>query len=89
MEKNVREDLADLLGVTAKPIFSRIWRHPNSMPQYHVGHLARVQRIETALSRFPTLALAGSAYHGVGISDCVRTGEEAAEKVIDQLRHCV
>jgi protoporphyrinogen/coproporphyrinogen III oxidase len=89
MEKNVREDLADLLGVTAKPIFSRIWRHPNSMPQYHVGHLARVQRIETALSRFPTLALAGSAYHGVGVSDCVRTGEEAAEKVIDQLRHCV
>ena len=89
MEKNAREDLADLLGVTAQPIFSRIWRHPNSMPQYHIGHLARVQRIETALSRFPTLALAGSAYHGVGISDCVRTSEEAAEKVIDQLRDCV
>jgi len=89
MEKNVRGDLADLLGVTAQPIFSRIWRHPNSMPQYHVGHLARIQRVETALSRFPSLALAGSAYQGVGISDCVRTGEEAAEKVIDQLRHCV
>jgi oxygen-dependent protoporphyrinogen oxidase len=55
------------------------------MPQYHVGHLARIQRIETALSRFPGLALAGSAYHGVGISDCVRTGEEAAEKVVNNL----
>ena len=65
--------------------FSRIWRHPNSMPQYHVGHEARVKRIETALQRFPTLALAGSAYHGVGISDCVRTGEEAAEKVLTHL----
>jgi oxygen-dependent protoporphyrinogen oxidase len=85
MEKNVREDLADLLGVTAQPIFSRIWRHPNSMPQYHVGHLARVQRIETALGRFTTLALAGSAYHGVGISDCVRMGEEAAETVFNQV----
>jgi oxygen-dependent protoporphyrinogen oxidase len=51
------------------------------MPQYHVGHDARVSRIETALQKFPTLTLAGSAYHGVGISDCVRTGEEAAEKV--------
>ena len=82
MEKNVRDELADLLGVTAQPLLTRIWRHPNSMPQYHVGHDARVARIETALQQFPTLALAGSAYHGVGISDCVRTGEEAAEKVL-------
>jgi protoporphyrinogen/coproporphyrinogen III oxidase len=85
MEKNVREELAELLGVTTPPLFCRIWRHPNSMPQYQVGHQARVQRIETALSGFPTLALAGSAYHGVGISDCVRSGEEAAEKVLDQV----
>jgi len=85
MEKYVRDELADLLGVTAKPLLTQIWRHPNSMPQYHVGHEARVQRIETVLQQFPTLALAGSAYHGVGISDCVRTGEEAAEKALAQL----
>jgi oxygen-dependent protoporphyrinogen oxidase len=52
------------------------------MPQYEVGHNARIGRIENSLNRFPTLALAGSAYHGVGISDCVRTGEEAAEKAL-------
>ena len=85
MESSVRDELASLLGVTAAPLFSRIWRHPQSMPQYHVGHEARVKRIEAALQQFPTLALAGSAYHGVGISDCVRTGEEAAEKVLPQL----
>jgi protoporphyrinogen/coproporphyrinogen III oxidase len=85
MERNVCADLADLLGVTAPPLFSRIWRHPNSMPQYHVGHATRVERIEHALRRFSSLALAGSAYHGVGISDCVRTGEEAAEKIIERL----
>jgi oxygen-dependent protoporphyrinogen oxidase len=85
MEKNVRDELTSLLGVTAPPLFSRIWRHPNSMPQYHLGHEARVRRIEDSLSKFATLALAGSAYHGVGISDCVRTGEEAAEKVIGHL----
>jgi oxygen-dependent protoporphyrinogen oxidase len=86
MEKNVRSELADLLGVTAPPRFSRIWRHPNSMPQYEIGHTARVERIENSLDPFPTLALAGSAYHGVGISDCVRTGEEAAQKVVGGLQ---
>jgi protoporphyrinogen/coproporphyrinogen III oxidase len=85
MEKNVRGELASLLGVTARPIFSRIWRHPTSMPQYHIGHNARIKRIEASLDGFPTLALAGGAYHGVGISDCVRTGEEAAEQVVSQL----
>jgi len=85
METCVRAELASLLGVTAVPLFSRIWRHPESMPQYHIGHETRVSRIEAALEQFPTLALAGSAYHGVGISDCVRTGEEAAEKVFARI----
>jgi oxygen-dependent protoporphyrinogen oxidase len=85
MVKNVRAEVASLLGVTAQPFFSRLWRHPNSMPQYLVGHEARIKRIEIALGNFPTLALAGSAYHGVGISDCVRTGEEAAEKVVNHI----
>jgi oxygen-dependent protoporphyrinogen oxidase len=82
MENNVRDELAKLLGVTAQPLFSRIWRHPNSMPQYHVGHHERVKRIEAALERFASLAFAGNAYYGVGIADCVRTGEQAAEKLI-------
>jgi oxygen-dependent protoporphyrinogen oxidase len=86
LERNVRDELADLLGVRAQPLFSRLWRHPRSMPQYHVGHAARIQRIENCLDRFPTIALAGSAYHGVGISDCVRTGEEAAEKIVGCLK---
>jgi oxygen-dependent protoporphyrinogen oxidase len=85
MERNVRDELASLLGVIAEPVFSRIWRHPNSMPQYHVGHEARIQRIEAQLAKFPSLGLAGSAYHGVGIADCVRTGEEAAERVVNHI----
>jgi oxygen-dependent protoporphyrinogen oxidase len=85
MEKSVRDELASLLDVTAQPLFSRIWRHPNSMPQYHVGHQVKVGRIESALDKYSNLALAGSAYHGVGISDCVRTGEETAEKLFKQV----
>ena len=85
MEQNVRAEIASLLGVKAEPILRRIWRHPNSMPQYHVGHEERVRSIQAALREFPTLALAGSAYSGVGISDCVRSGEEAAEAVIEAI----
>jgi oxygen-dependent protoporphyrinogen oxidase len=84
LERNVRDEIANLLGVRAEPLVSRIWRHPNSMPQYHVGHEERIASIKDALRGFPTLALAGSAYSGVGISDCVRTGEEAAEAVIQK-----
>ncbi|MBI2351201.1 MAG: protoporphyrinogen oxidase, partial [Deltaproteobacteria bacterium] len=86
MENNVRQELASLLGVTAAPLFSRLHRHPRSMPQYQVGHQERVRRIETALSKLPGLALAGSAYHGVGIADCIHSGEEAAERMLLQLK---
>jgi oxygen-dependent protoporphyrinogen oxidase len=85
MQRSVRSEIANLLGVGAEPILSRIWRHPNSMPQYHVGHEERIERVQATLRPFPSLALAGSAYSGVGISDCVRTGEEAAEAVIQAI----
>ena len=85
MERNVRAEIASLLGVEAEPLLVRINRYPNSMPQYHVGHQARIQRIESELDNYSNLALVGSAYHGVGISDCVRTGEEAAERIFKQI----
>jgi oxygen-dependent protoporphyrinogen oxidase len=85
LERTVRAEIASLLGVSAEPLLVRIQRHPNAMPQYHVGHQARIQRIESALGKHATLALAGSAYHGVGIADCVRTGEQAAEKLFKQI----
>jgi len=73
-----RADLHSLLGVAAEPRFTQVARYPRAMPQYHVGHLARVEAIEQAVARHPGLRLAGGAYRGVGIADCVRSGEEAA-----------
>jgi oxygen-dependent protoporphyrinogen oxidase len=52
------------------------------MPQYYVGHLARIETIERALAALPGLSLAGAAYRGVGIADCVRGGEAAAEQAL-------
>ncbi|HEX9821254.1 MAG TPA: protoporphyrinogen oxidase [Methylomirabilota bacterium] len=75
-----RVELHEALGITAEPVLTRLHRWPASMPQYHVGHLARVETIERAVAALPGLALAGAAYRGVGIADCVRAGEAAAER---------
>ncbi len=66
----------------AEPVFHNIARWPNSMAQYTVGHEKRVKRIEELVRRIPGLHLAGNAYHGIGIPDCVRMGQEAATAII-------
>lgn len=76
-----RAQLGELLGVIGAPLFTRVARYPHAMPQYHVGHAARTEAIERAVARHAGLRLAGGAYRGVGIADCVRSGEEAAEGV--------
>jgi len=73
------------LGVTAEPLLSVVHRWPLGMPQYVLGHVARVERIETALMSHPGLAVAGAAYRGVGIPDCIASGEAAAESVARSL----
>jgi oxygen-dependent protoporphyrinogen oxidase len=77
----VRAELESILGVTWKPDFTIVARWMRSMPQYHVGHLDRVATIERELAAFPRLALAGNACTGVGIPDCIHSGEQAAEKL--------
>jgi oxygen-dependent protoporphyrinogen oxidase len=79
MVATVRRELADLAGIAAEPLFSRVTRWPRAMPQYAVGHLARVEAIEARAAGLPGVALAGAAYRGVGIPDCVRSGEAAAD----------
>ena len=77
----VRRELAALVGIRAEPHFSRIARWRRAMPQYQVGHLDRVARIRTRASALG-VQLAGNAYEGVGIPDCIRGGESAAESAL-------
>jgi oxygen-dependent protoporphyrinogen oxidase len=76
-----RAELRSIMGVEAEPVFHNIARWPNSMAQYTVGHQQRVARIEELVRAIPGLYLAGNAYHGIGIPDCVRMGQEAATKI--------
>jgi len=77
----VRDELRDIMGVAEEPLFAQIARWPRSMAQYTVGHPSRVAEIEARLRHIPGLHLAGNAYYGIGIPDCIRSGKLAAEKI--------
>jgi len=81
----VRRELEEILGIHADPLFVRIHKWNSSMAQYNVGHSARIARVREILARTPGLALAGNAYSGIGVPDCVRSGSEAAEKILGDL----
>jgi protoporphyrinogen/coproporphyrinogen III oxidase len=73
------------LGIAGEPMLARVQRWPRGMPQYVLGHPGRLEKIDAALEGHPGLALAGAAYQGVGIPDCIRSGERAAQSVAQAL----
>jgi len=83
LEQDIRTELGEIFGLTAEPLFVRthVWRQ--AMAQYRVGHLDTVAAIESDLARHPGLVLAGNGLNGVGIPDCVRSGETAARAVLE------
>jgi oxygen-dependent protoporphyrinogen oxidase len=81
-----RADLATLHGITASPIDAVVQRWGGGLPQYAVGHLDRVRRIESAVAGVPGLAVVGSALHGVGVPACVATARAAAETLAAALQ---
>lgn len=81
----VERELSALLGIKSKPLFTIIRRHPDAMPQYHVGHLELVERIQRETNKLKGLVLAGNAFGGVGIPDCIDSGESASERLLQSL----
>ena len=85
MIKRVRDDLRLLLGINAAPLFALVEKWPRSMAQYHLGHNARVARLRARLAQLPALQLAGNAYGGAGVPDCIRSGTAAADALLARL----
>lgn len=81
----VREELANICGIKAEPVYTEVNRWWKAMPQYTIGHLDRLVQLDAALSRYPGLVLTGAAYRGVGIPDCIRDGAVAAGQVVRDL----
>ena len=83
----VRDELQQILGqqirgLRAEPLFARVYKWKSAMAQYGVGHLERLERIETLRNATPGLALAGNAYRGIGVPDCVRSGRDAVNQLL-------
>ncbi len=83
----VLSEIRDILGISPKvqPIFSRFFRWTLGMPQYTMGHLDRVELIEARSKDVPGFALAGGSFRGVGLPNCIESGEAAASKVLGEL----
>jgi oxygen-dependent protoporphyrinogen oxidase len=81
LERTMREDLERSMGIRAKPRKSWVFRHPLGIPQYTVGHGARLERIGAGLARLPGLHLTGNSYRGVAVNACVKEAVELAARL--------
>lgn len=81
-----RRELAQVCGVDRQPSLARVFRWPRGLPQYVIGHLDRIGRIDAIVRDIPGLHLAGASYRGVGIPDCITSGWTAADAVLHDLR---
>ena len=78
----VLRELKRTMGLDAKPLLHRIYRWPRGTPQYVVGHLDRIAAMEKKAATIPGLHLAGSAFRGIGMPDCIWSGRQAAEAMV-------
>lgn len=80
----VKREMREILGIKAEPLFARVYRWHLGMPQYTMGHLDRVSTIEERSAAQAGLALAGGSYRGVGIPNCIESGERAVSKIVNE-----
>jgi oxygen-dependent protoporphyrinogen oxidase len=81
----VSGELAAITGLDTAPVQARVTRWGGALPQYAIGHVDRVRRIQAEVARVPGLAVCGAAYEGVGVPACIRSGVAAAGQVAAQL----
>ena len=82
LQQLASKELDELIGITGDPLFASVTRWNEAMPQYHVGHTERIRRVKDRVADLPGLALAGNIYEGVGVPNCIHSGETAAEAVM-------
>jgi oxygen-dependent protoporphyrinogen oxidase len=80
-----REELQTIMGIAATPVLAKAYRWHKANPQYDLGHSLRVVEIERTLIRLPGLHLAGAAYRGSGIPDCIQSGMKAAQSIMERV----
>ncbi|NIP29633.1 MAG: protoporphyrinogen oxidase [Candidatus Dadabacteria bacterium] len=84
--EEAHESISRVFGIESRPIFKLVSRNSQSIPQYMLGHVNRVSRIFNLTEQYPNLQLAGNAYNGVGIPDCIKSGENAAKNIFKYIK---
>lgn len=84
--QTVLDEFVEIVGLNphARPLFSRVFRWHLGMPQYTLGHLERVALIEDRCTKIPGFAIVGGSYRGVGVPNCIESGERAVSKVLGE-----
>jgi len=77
----VLDELREIMGIDTAPDFIRVYRHEKAIPQYNVGHSARLKEIDTAVSGHQGLYLTGNAYRGIGVNDCIENSYKLAREL--------
>jgi len=86
VRSRVMADLKATMGIDAAPSFVRIFRHPQAIPQYTVGHGRRLEALDGLLKKHPGLILTGNSYRGIGLNDCVAAAQRASDEAIEKMR---
>ena len=81
LQQMAREELKDILGVTAEPIFARTFKWDRAMAQYTPGHLERVAEMEKIIAAMPGFHVIGNSFHGIGVPDCIKSARLAVEQI--------
>ncbi|MFP4463153.1 MAG: protoporphyrinogen oxidase [Guyparkeria sp.] len=80
--RQVSKDLGDLLGIEGEPVWQRVSRWERAIPQYELGHLARIERLDQALEHHPGLSLIGNWREGIAVGDCLENGQALARRIL-------
>jgi oxygen-dependent protoporphyrinogen oxidase len=81
IEEIILRELKEILGISVKPRFTRVFRWECALPQYETGHLERVAEMEKMLAEMPGAQIIGNSFHGIGIPDCIRSGRLAVDRI--------
>lgn len=81
------EELGDIMGIDAAPVFQRVYRHERAIPQYNKGHDGRLQAMDEIISKVKGLYITGNAYRGIGVNDCIENSFRLSERIYEDMLH--
>ena len=81
LQQIARQELKEILGLTADPRFARTFRWDRAMAQYETGHLDRVAEMEKIIAAMPGFHIVGNSFHGIGVPDCIKSARLAVEQI--------